>query len=183
MMIKNLAHSLLTEKEENELQNALQLLDNKEYSAFYKENKKTIGNILFLNDLDEFLDFVSEEDLDIECFCFAYLCHKQYGISLGGYEDDVRPALTSFLNGKGINSLELQTFIAKERIYTECDDVDNFKSSICAVNEILKNDGVRLLVFEDGIYCDCEYSLFLVNENLYNDIVKSWESDNFEIYC
>lgn len=182
MIIKDLTHMLLTSKEENELQHALELLESKEYSAFYKSNEEIIRNILFFKDSDEFLDFVSEEDFDVECFCFAYLCEKQYGISLGGYEDDVRPALTSFLSGKGITSLELQTLIAEERIYTDCDDVDNFKSSVSAMNQILNNFGVRLVVFEDSVYCDCEYSLFLVKADLYTDIVESWESDNFDIY-
>lgn len=182
MTMKDLTQMLLTVEEASELQHDLELLENKAYSAFYTVNERIIRNILFLENLDEFLDFVSEEALDVECFCFAYLCEKQYGISFGGYEDDVRPALTSFLNGKGINSSELQTLIAKERIYTECDDVDNFKSSVSAMNQILNNTGVRLVVFEDGIYCDCEYSLLLVTEDLYTDIVESWESDNFDIY-
>ena len=181
MMIKDLTHMLLTLEEENELQHTIERLENKDYSAFYNENQSIIHNILFLENLEEFLDFVSEEDLDVECFCFAYLCEKQYGISLGGYEDDVRPALTSFLSGKGINSSELQTLIAKERIYTECDDVDNFKSSVFAINQILNNVGVRLVVFEDSVYCDCEYSLLLVKEELYQNIVESWESDQFTV--
>ncbi len=182
MTIKDLTYMLLTVEEETELQRDLELLQNKEYSAFYTANERIIRNILFLENLDEFLDFVNEEVLDVECFCFAYLCEKQYGISLGIYEDDVRPTLTSFLNGKGINLSELQILFDKERIYTECDDMDNFKASISAMNQILNHTGERLIVFEDSMYCDCEYSLFLVTEDLYTDIVESWESDNFDIY-
>lgn len=182
MTIKDLTHMLLTAEEGTELQHNLELLENKGYSDFYTANEKIIHNILFFEDFDEFLEFVNEEDLDVECFCFAYLCEKQHGISLGGYEEDVRPALTSFLIDKGINSPELQALIAKERIYTECDDVDNFKASVSAMNQILNNSGVRLVVFEDGMYCDCEYSLFVVKEDLYTDIINSWESDNFDLY-
>ncbi len=181
MTIQELTRLILTPEEENDLQHTLRLLENQEYEAFYQANEEILCNILFLRNLDEFLDFTEEEDLDVECFCFAYLCEKEYGISLGGYEEDVRPALTSFLGEKGIHSPELQAFLDKERIYTECDDIDNFRSSVAALNQILNTSGVRFVVFEDEVYCDCEYSMLLVKEDLYAEILQSWESDNFNL--
>ena len=182
MNIKDLVKLVLTPEENQELENALTLLAQKDYSSFYATNSEIVRNILFLENLDEFLDFANGNDLDVECFSMAYVCQKKYGIQIGGYEDDVRPVLTSFCQLKGILSSTLQVAIEKEKIYTDCSDFDNFKASIVAFNRILETSGVQLIVFEDFVYCDCEYYILLLENDLCHELRTSWESENFEIY-
>lgn len=182
MNVQNLMERVLTSEENQKLKVLIELLKQKDYATFYEANSEILRNILFVENLDEFLDFINENDLDIECFEIAYMCQRQYGIQIGGYEDDVRPALISFFQHKGLLSQNLQFVLEKDRIYTDCSDTDNFKNSIILLNQILDEFGMRLLVLEDFVYCDCEFSLLLLKKDMCNELRQSWESDNFEIY-
>lgn len=102
MNIKDLTKLVLTPEENRELENYLVLLSQKDYAKLYEINHEIVRNILFVESMDEFLDFANANDLDIECFSIAYMCQKQYGIQIGGYENDVRPALVAFFQLKGI---------------------------------------------------------------------------------
>ena len=73
MNIKDLVKLVLTPEENQELENALTLLAQKDYSSFYATNSEIVRNILFLENLDEFLDFANGNDLDVECFSMAYV--------------------------------------------------------------------------------------------------------------
>ncbi len=43
-------------------------------------------------------------------------------------------------------------------------------------------NGIRVIVFEDFVYCDCQYTMLVVSKTLANDLISEWQSDNFEIY-
>ena len=77
---------------------------------------------------------------------------------------------------------EISEIIRKEKIYTDCSDYDNFKKSITAMNQALDAHEVRLVVLEDFVYCDCEYTVLNMDEALADKVLSSWSSDNFEIY-
>lgn len=107
---------------------------------------------------------------------------KGYGIQVGGYEDDLTHTLTAFFHTKGIEYPEITEIICKEKIYTDCSDFDNFKKSMAAINQILDTHGVQLIVLEDFVYCDCEYTVLCLDKALADKLLSSWSSDNFEIY-
>ncbi len=182
MDVVKLADLLLSPDEKREMQSSLELLEQSNYSAFYEKNQNIIQNILFLETLDEFLDFSKDNSLDVECFCAAFLCVKGYGVQIGGYEDDLTDTLTDFFKAKEIGYSEILEIISKEKIYTDCGDYDNFKNSLVAINQILDTHGVRLTVLEDFVYCDCEYTVLIIEKALASEVVSSWESDNFEIF-
>ena len=71
--------------------------------------------------------------------------------------------------------------IRREKIYTDCADFDNFKKSLTEVNQVLDSRGLRLAVWEDCVYCDCEYTLLLLKKELAEQTAR-WQSENFEIY-
>ncbi len=77
---------------------------------------------------------------------------------------------------------EISEIICKEKIYTDCSDCDNFKKSVAAMNQVLDAHGVRLVVLEDFVYCDCEYTVLSMDKALADKVLSSWSSDNFEIY-
>ena len=83
MNILNLADLLLSPDEKGELQTSMELLEQSKYSAFYESNQNMIQSILFLETLEEFLDFSKENSLEKECFCAAFLCAHGYGIQIG----------------------------------------------------------------------------------------------------
>ena len=160
----------------------MELLEQSNHSAFYEKNQSIIQSILFLETLEEFLDFSKENELDAECFCAAFLCAHGYGIQIGGYEDDLTHILTEFFHTQGMEYPEISEIVHKEKIYTDCSDYDNFKKSITAINQVLGVYGMRLIVLEDYIYCDCEYTVLRVDKTLAENVLSTWSSDNFEIY-
>ena len=182
MSVLSLAELLLSPEEKNEMQNSVQMLQAKDISGFYDKNQSIVCNILFIESVDEFLDFSNENSLDIECFCAAFLCAKGYGIQVGGYEDDLTHSLTEFFKAKGIDDPKVFEIINSEKIYTDCNDYDNFKKSLTAINQVLSPHGVRVIVVEDFVYCDCEYTVLIVDNALADKMASLWQSDSFEIY-
>lgn len=182
MDVIKLADLLLSPDEKREMQSSLELLEQTNYSTFYEKNQGIIQNIVFLETLEEFLDFSNENCLDIECFCAAFLCSKGYGVQVGGYEDDLTHTLTDFFKVMNMGYSEILEIISKEKIYTDCSDYDNFKKSLTAINQILDAHGVQLIVLEDFVYCDCEYTVLIIQKALASEVISSWSSDNFEIF-
>lgn len=182
MNISSLAELLLSPEEKIEMQNSMQMLEAKKFSEFYETNQSIVRNILFLESADEFLDFSNENSLDIECFCAAFLCVKGYGIQIGGYEDDLTQTLTAFFRAKKFDNPKIFEIINSEKIYTDCSDYDNFKKSITAINSVLDPYGIRVIVFEDFVYCDCEYTVLIVDNAIADRLTSSWQSDSFEVY-
>ena len=182
MDASSLAELLLSPEEKDEMQGSVQMLQAKDFSGFYEKNQDIVRNILFLESVDEFLDFSNENSLDTECFCAAFLCAKGHGIQVGGYEDDLTCPLTEFLGAKGIEDPRVFEIINNEKIYTDCGDYDNFKKSLTEINQVLAPCGMRVIVFEDFVYCDWEYTVLMVDSALADKLISSWKSDSFEIY-
>ena len=90
--------------------------------------------------------------------------------------------LTEFFKSKGIDDPKVFEIISSEKIYTDCSDYDNFKKSLTAINQVLDPHGIRVIVFEDFVYCDCEYTVLIVNNVLADKLTSLWQSDSFEIY-
>ena len=182
MNILDLADLLLSPDEKKELQTSKELLEQSNYSAFYESNQNIIKSILFLETLEEFLDFSKENSLDKECYCAAFLCTHGYGIRIGGYEDDLTHTLTEFFHTQGMEYPEISEIVCKEKIYTDCSDYDNFKKSMTEINQELDTHGIRLVVLEDFVYCDCEYTVLKLDKALADKMLSSWSNENFEIY-
>ena len=181
MDYKNLIEQLLSADEQNELSASARLLEGGDYSAFYEKNAEIVKSILFLEDSDEFLDFAEEDELDMECFCFAFLCARKYGFQAGGYEEDLTGRLTAFFGEKEFGYPEILEIIGREKIYTDCDGRDNFRKSMEEINRVLDIHGLKAVVFEDCVYCECEYTVLILEKSLAEGIRDSWESDNFSV--
>lgn len=182
MNVLNLADLVLSSDEKNELQSSMEMLEQSNYPVFFEKNQSIIQSILFIETLEEFLDFSKENDLDAECFCAAFLCTHGYGIQIGGYEDDLTHTLTEFFHTQEMEYPEISEIICKEKIYTDCSDYDNFKKSLIAMNKVLDTHGLQLIVLEDFVYCECEYTVLRLDKVLADKVRATWSSDNFEIY-
>lgn len=182
MNVIKLADLLLSPEDQHEMECSLTLLAQGDDAAFYEKNPDIIQSILFLETLDEFLDFSSENRLDAECFCAAFLCAKGYGIQIGGYEEDLTHSLTDFFTAKGMGCAEISEIIFQEKIYTDCSDYDNFKKAMTAINRVLDDHGTRLFVLEDFVYCDCEYTVLLLEKSFADKASVAWDSKHFELF-
>lgn len=74
MNVVDLAAMLLSPDEKSEMQTSIELLEQSNFSAFYEKNRDIVQSILFIETLDDFLDFSSENLLDAESYCAAFLC-------------------------------------------------------------------------------------------------------------
>lgn len=74
MNVVDLAVMLLSLDEKSEMQTSIELLKESNFSAFYENNQDIVQSILFIETLDDFLDFSSENLLDAESYCAAFLC-------------------------------------------------------------------------------------------------------------
>ncbi len=182
MDVVDLAERLLSLEEKEELQNAVRLLEDRDLSAFYEKNRSIVRDMLFIEELDEFLDFSSKDLLDTECFCAAFMCAKGYGIQVGGYEDDLTQALTDFFKAKVPDQPAVFAVIGQEKIYTDCSGYDTFKRSLAAIDQIIAPYGERVIVLADSMYCDCLYTVLLLDAPLAEEVTTAWQSDTFEIY-
>lgn len=182
MNVIDLSALLLSPDEKCEMEASIKMLEQSGLSAFYEKNQSIVQSILFIETLDEFLDFSNENHLNIECFCAAFLCAKGYGIQIGGYEDDLTDVLTEFFCSKGIEYPDIIDIVCRTKIYTDCSDSDNFKTSMTAINQVLDAHGVQLIVLEDFVYCDCEYTVLSLDKALAENVLSSWKSENFEMF-
>ena len=180
MDMMELARQIVSAEEWCALQEAMGLLEAGDYAGFYGRFSGVVERVLLLDSLEEFLDFARENPLDRECVCAAFLCERGYGLSVGGYEDELNGALKAFLLGRGAAGPAVLEVIGRERIYTDCGDRDNFKASIEAVNQALA--GPRIAVWEDFVYCDCEYTLLLLEPVLAERVRAGWRSESFTRY-
>ena len=68
---------------------------------------------------------------------------------------------------------EISEIVRKEKIYTEYSDYNNFKKSMTAMNKVLDTHGVQMIVLEDYIYCDCEYTVLKVDKTLAEKVLST----------
>lgn len=182
MDMTELAKLILPPEEYGELREAVGLLEIGRFAAFYEKYPGVVLSVLFIDNLEEFLDFSKENTLNQECVCAAFLCGRRYGLSVGGYENDLTQALAGFLQGRGAAAPEALEILQRERVCTDCGGFDNFKRTLTQINQVLESQGVRLLVWEDFVYCDCEYTLLLLDRSLAERVRTGWRSENFTIY-
>ena len=126
------------------------------------------------------MDFTGDDRLDPESYCCAFLCAKGNGLQIGGYEDDLTKKLTGFFVRKGLLYPELSAIINRETIYTDCDASSNFEQAVTEINAVLKAHDWFLTVFQDFMYCDCQYTILLANTACAEQIAAGWQSGNFE---
>ena len=77
MNIENFSQKILLGKEYEELREALQLLENKEYHSLYERYNDIINEMLLVYSYKEFLDFLNEQMLNRSLFIFGFLIKRR----------------------------------------------------------------------------------------------------------
>lgn len=142
-------HKLLQDKE-LDISNIQYLIKQKDFDALYDEYADVIEQLLFLQDKEEFEDFINEEgQVELEPFLFAYAACKKACLSIGMYEENVAELLRNFTEVG--SDVELGN------------DAEELVENITHINEFLSNTGRKYIVFLDETYCEGCYYVFEVD--------------------
>ncbi len=169
---------LLSPAQQEELAQSLALLKAEDWAGFYQRESGAAEQILFIQTAEEWLDFCAQQSLDWECFCFAFLCQKGKALQIGGYQQDIFPKLRAFLARLGRDTPEIRQWLDQERIDAGCGEPRPF---LQAIGRLLSAQGVGLALWEDGLYCDCQYTLALLDGKAAKQAADGWRSENFEL--
>ena len=169
---------LLSPAQQEELAQSLALLKAEDWAGFYQRESGAAEQILFIQTAEEWLDFCAQQSLDWECFCFAFLCQKGKALQIGGYQQDIFPKLRAFLARLGRDTPEIRQWLDQERIDAGCGEPRPF---LQAIGRLLSAQGGGLALWEDGLYCDCQYTLALLDGKAAKQAADGWRSENFEL--
>lgn len=133
-----------------DVSNILNIFAKQDFDTLYDEYADVIAQLLFLQDKEEFEDFISEEgEVAFEPFLFAYAACRKVCLSIGMYEENVAELLRDFTEVG--SDVELGN------------DVEELVENITHINEFLSNTGRKYIVFLDETYCEGCYYVFAVD--------------------
>lgn len=181
MDIFDVVNRLLSPNQQGELKQSLALLEADRREPFYQRESRAVERILFIETAGEWLDFCTRHRLDPESFCFAFLCEQGKALQIGGYQQDVSAGLLAFLAESGRDTPEIRQWLERERIDADCDEPQLFFQAISQLNRLLSAQGTRLVLWEDGLYCDCQYTLGLLDDEAAQQLASQWQSENFAL--
>ena len=142
--------SNLLQTKDHDVSKIQKLFEMQDFDALYDEYADVIEQLLFLEEKEEFEDFISEEgQLEMEPFLFAYAACKKSCLSIGMYEEKVVELLRDFT--KIGFDVELNN------------DAEKLVENIIHINEFLSNTGRKYIVFLDETYCEGCYYVFEVD--------------------
>lgn len=181
MDVFDITRLLLPPAQQGELAQSLALLEAEDRAGFYQRESGAAEQILFIQTAEEWLDFCARQSLDRERCCFAFLCQKGKALQIGGYQQDIAPELLAFLAGLERDTPEIRQWLKQERIDAGCGEPRPFLQAIGRLNRMLSAQGVGLALWEDGLYCDCQYTLALLDDKAAKQAADGWQSENFEL--
>lgn len=181
MDIFDITRLLLSPAQQEELAQSLALLKAEDWAGFYQRESGAAEQILFIQTAEEWLDFCAQQSLDWECFCFAFLCQKGKALQIGGYQQDIFPKLRAFLARLGRDTPEIRQWLDQERIDADCGGPQPFLQALGRLSRLLSAQGVGLALWEDGLYCDCQYTLVLLDGKAAKQAADGWQSESFEL--
>ena len=147
-----------------EISRIQQLFEVQDFDTLYEEYADVISELLFLEDKEEFEDFIAEEGLlEMESFLFAYAGCRKVCLSVGMYEANVAGLLQNYT--KIVSDVELS------------DDVEELTENIKKLNAAIYTTGKKYIVFFDDTYCEGCYYVFAVEAKLEDD---NWEGQLVE---
>lgn len=133
-----------------DISNIQNLFARQDFDALYDEYADVIEQLLFLQDKEEFEDFISEEgEVEFEPFVFAYAACQKACLSIGMYEENVAELLRDFTEVG--SDVELSN------------DAEELVENITHINELLSNTGTKYIVFLDETYCEGCYYVFSID--------------------
>ena len=109
------------------------------------------------------------------------MCGQGKGLQLGGYQQDVAADLLAFLAGLGQDTPAIRGWLEAARIDIDWEEPEPFQRDLERLNQLLGSQGLQLVVWQDSVYCDCQYTLALLESREAARLAQTWESENFQI--
>lgn len=179
--VSDLTKLLLDPAQQERLRQSLVLLETGDWAGFYQRESQAVEQILFVQTAEEWLDFCAQQSLEPECFCFAFLCGQGKGLQLGGYQQDVAADLLAFLAGLGRDTPAIRGWLEAANIDIDWEEPEPFQRDLERLNQLLGSQDLQLVVWQDSVYCDCQYTLALLESREAARLAQTWESENFQI--
>jgi len=178
MNAKDLGKELLGSQDYQEIETALELLENEEYEKIYDYYGDVINELILVNSNDEFLDFINSEVLNESIFIFGLLIKKNECVQIGGYEEQVQKKINLFISEKLDNIDLVDDIITNINIFTDYDGEDNFQEYVKEINQKLNTIDMEIVVLFNDIYSACCYSLLLLNKELASELLSKWDDNS-----
>lgn len=189
MDMNNLAHDLLNKEDLIFLDKMLADLKNDSAEIMYRKYKDIISFADFLfESIDDYIDFTEKQDLNEDFLICSYLQKKSYFIMIGGFEEDITPTLTAFVNDKTSFTLQSEAVFehyqrtAKDSaaaVFTDYDGDDNFFAFLTFLEKHYLQEDFAFLVFFDDLYYHCGYHVAIFKKDLIQKIKEEWEDRVF----
>ena len=142
----------------NEKQYIHNLFKTKDYIQLYKTQTKIIQKMLFIDNQQDFEDFLKYNcDIKEEVFWLYYSVLQKESLLVGGYEGEVSEKVETFLKQKLPSNLFYNIKQCIQYLYVDLGTKDTIEEQIAACNQYLQNTAYSLLLYYDETYCAGAY--------------------------
>ncbi|MBR4084939.1 MAG: hypothetical protein IKK33_11735 [Lachnospiraceae bacterium] len=145
----------LLEGKLDEIASVQSLLENNDYVSIYEKYDDVLKELLFVESLDEFNDFLEEQgDLETEAFLLALASKRNICCSIGMYESNVPELLLQYL--QNTSQITINTNV--------CNDVYEFLvTTLSEMNQLNCKGDKRYMLLLDATYCEGVFYIFYVS--------------------
>lgn len=140
------------------------LFETGNYIELYQVQAETINEMLLIDNLQDFEDFLESEDfIEEDVFWLHYAAVHGESLLIGGYEEDVTEKITDFLKKQLPDDifLAIQEFL--QELYVDIDGEDNLEEKIGLCNQRLTDTDYSLRLDFDDTYYAGAYFLSVIS--------------------
>lgn len=136
------------------------LFKERDYMQLYYTQTKIIQKMLFIDNQQDFEDFLKYHcDIEEKVFWLYYSAVKGDSLFIGGYDKDVSEKVEMFLKQKLPPNLFCNIVPYIRNLYVDLGTKDTIEKQITFCNQCLQNTKYFLLVCYDETYCAGAYFL------------------------
>lgn len=149
-----------------DVKNIQELLSKENYQAVYDQYSAMLQDMLFVQSIEEWMDFIRQEGtLEPEPLRFYLMAWRGECLLLGCYEGEVTRKVLDYLKSRIPNEL-LEKLSNLAPIVIDVDELDGtLEKQIAPYQEILAQAGYPLHIDFEDIYCAGAYFLSIVIPN------------------
>ena len=140
------------------------LFETGNYIELYQIQAETVNEMLLIDNLQDFEDFLESEDfLEEDVFWLYYAAMHGESLLIGGYEEDVTEKITDFLKKQLPDDIFLTIQEVLQELYVDIDGEDNLKEKIGLCSQRLTDKDYSLRLDYDDTYYAGAYFLSVIS--------------------
>lgn len=128
------------------------------FDTIYNQYKEVVDEVLFISSMDEFNDFVNNEEVEEEPFLLAFAYQKGVCCNIGMYDENANKILSDYVNECSHVNVDLSDH---SHSY---DEIKFLKKDIMNINQLIQNTNKKYIVLLDDVYCEGSYYIFMIDE-------------------